>query len=243
MMNNYFDEEKECIIVIEDYEYLNNFVSSNLRKKNYDVIQCFNKQDAIEKLATTFPSLVILDLNLGNESGMDVLKTIRRQNNDLPVMIISSLSDKDTKLEGFRNGCDDYITKPFYIEELYLRINRMLLKSNMTSNNPTPIKSVYKSGVFEINVEEGILTKNGTPIRLRKKQLDLMLYFIQNPNRILSLKSIYESVWRKPAPEDKKLESNIYVNIKALREAIEQNSNNPAHILSASKAGYIFVPN
>lgn len=235
-------KEKECIMVVEDSDYLNNFIASNLRNNNFEVIQCFNKKEAIEKLASSFLSLVILDLNLGDESGMSVLQTIRRQDNNLPVMIVSSISDSNTKIEGFRKGCDDYITKPFYIDELLMRINRMISKYTMMGFNSKPIASVYSCGIFEINVDERTLTKNGTPIQLRKKQFDLMLYFIQNPNKILSFKTIYQNVWNEPCPDEKTLESNMYVNIRALRMLIEDDRKNPRHILSASKSGYIFVP-
>ena len=157
-------------------------------------------------------------------------------------MIVSSINDSNTKIEGFRKGCDDYITKPFYIEELLMRINRMIQKYAMMGYKTKQLTSVYTCGIFEINVDEGTLTKNGVPIQLRKKQFDLMLYFIQNPNKILPFKTIYQSVWNEPCPDEKTLESNMYVNIRALRMLIEEDSKNPRHILSASKSGYIFVP-
>ena len=241
-----FDDDsmdKECIMIVEDSDYLNNFMASNLRKQNYDVIQCFSKQEALEKLSSSFLSLVILDLNLGNgESGMTVLQTIRRQDKMLPIMIVSSINDSDTKIEGFRKGCDDYITKPFYIDELIMRIKRMIQKFSMMGYEKKSVSSVYSCGIFEINVDEGVMTKKGVPIHLRKKQFDLMLYFIQNPNKILPFKTIYQNVWNEPAPDDKTLESNMYVNIRALRLLIEDDVKKPRHIMSASKTGYIFIP-
>jgi len=235
-------EEKECILLVEDSDYLNNFMASKLRGNNYDVIQCFSRQEAVKKLASNFFSLVILDLNLGEDSGMSVLQTIRRQDANLPVMIVSSINDASTKIEGFREGCDDYITKPFYIDELLMRIKRMISKYSMMGYKAKPIASVYTCGIFEINVDEGTLKKAGSLIHLRKKQFDLMLFFMKNPNKILPFSTIYQSVWNEPCPNEKSLESNMYVNIRALRMAIEEDCKNPHHILSASKSGYIFIP-
>ncbi|MCR4715490.1 MAG: response regulator transcription factor [Treponemataceae bacterium] len=242
--DNYTREEKETVIVVEDSDYLNNFIASNLRKHNYDVIQCFNKKDAIENLKNNLASCVVLDLNLGNdENGMSILRQIRLQNKMLPVLIVSSISDNNTKIEGFREGCDDYITKPFYIDELMMRIDRMISKFSLMGFEKKAVSSVYKSGIFELDMENCQLKKNGQPIRMRKKQLELMLYFIQNPNKILPLKSIYQNVWNEPIPDEKTLESNVYTNIRALRLLIEEDKKTPQHIVSVSKSGYIFVPN
>ena len=104
------------------------------------------------------------------------------------------------------------------------------------------ISTEYSSGIFQIDVEKGLVYKNKVPLSMRKKQFDLMLYFIQNPNVILSFQSIYLNVWKESLPDEKTLESNIYVNIRSLRSLIEEDKKNPKHIVSVSKSGYIFVP-
>ncbi|MCR4953093.1 MAG: response regulator transcription factor [Treponema sp.] len=238
------EKDKECIMVVEDSDYLNNFIATNLRKQNFEVIQCFNAKEALTMLPKSYVSLVILDLNLGDGlNGMSVLHSIRLQDKILPVMIVSSVQDSNTKIKGFREGCDDYITKPFYIDELLLRINRMISKFSFMGYEKKRVSSVYTSGIFEINMEEGTLKKNGKTIPMRKKQLDLMLFFIQNPNKILPFNLIYQNVWNEPAPDEKTLEGNMYVNIRSLRLLIEEDKKNPKHIVSVSKSGYIFVPN
>jgi len=238
---DYDEAERELALVVEDSEYLNDYISKNLRRQNIDVVQCLNEKQAYRALADNCFSIVILDLNLGeNSSGMRILHSIRLQNRLLPVMIVSSIQDK--KIEGFREGCDDYITKPFYIDELIVRMNRMLERFAMMNMEKKPVSQVYSCGIFEIDVDKATVTKNGKAVPMRKKQFDLMLYFIQNPNRILSFQAIYQNVWNEPVPEEKLLESNIYVNIRSLRALIEDDKNEPRHIVSVSKSGYIFVP-
>lgn len=237
------DDDKELILIVEDSEFLNDFIAKNLVAQNYSVIQSFSAKDALKKLSKNAFSLVILDLNLGDgQNGMDVLHSIRLQNKMLPVIIVSSIQNKDTKIKGFREGCDDYIAKPFYIEELLLRVKRMLEKFSFSNFEKTVIEKSYSCGIFEIDIENRKVLKKGKNIPMRKKQFDLILYFIKNPNRILSLESIFQNVWNEPIPDEKTLEANIYVNIRTLRNLIEDDKKTPKHILSVSKCGYIFDP-
>lgn len=236
-------DEKEIIMIVEDSEPLNNFIAKNLAAQGFDVIQCFNAKEAFKKLSKNFVSLVILDLNLGDGiGGMKVLRSIRLQDRILPVMIVSSINTDKSKVEGFREGCDDYIAKPFYIEELILRVKRMLEKYLLIGFNKNTIETRYTNGIFELDLDALAVFKNGKKIPMRKKQFDMMLYFIRNPNKILPFESIYQNVWNEPIPDEKTLESNIYVNIRALRNLIEDDRKNPRHIVSVSKCGYIFVP-
>lgn len=235
--------EKELIMVVEDSESLNNFISQNLAEHGFEVIQCFNAKEAYKKLSKNYISLVILDLNLGDGiGGMKVLHSIRLQNKFLPVIIVSSINTDKSKVDGFREGCDDYIVKPFYIEELILRVKRMLEKYLLIDFGKTLVKTSYSSGIFELDLDSFAVKKNGKKIPMRKKQFDMMLYFIRNANKILSFESIYQNVWNEPIPDEKTLETNIYVNIRTLRNLIEDDKKNPHHIVSVSKCGYIFVP-
>ena len=237
------NSEKELILVVEDFDRLNNYIVKNLQKNGYEAVQCLTEKQAYKELQNNYFSLVILDLNLGeNSSGMKILRYIRLQNKILPVIIISSSNDDKTKIEGFREGCDDFITKPFFIDELIYRVKRSLEKLSYMSFEKKTVSLMYKNGIFEIDLERGIVLKNGVEICMRKKQFDLMLYFIQNPTPILSFQAISQNVWQASIPQEKILETNIYVNIRSLRALIEEDKNNPKHIVSVSKSGYIFIP-
>ena len=178
------NSEKDLILVVEDFDRLNNYIVKNLQKNGYEAVQCLTEKQAYKELQNNYFSLVILDLNLGeNSSGMKILRYIRLQNKILPVIIISSSNDDKTKIEGFREGCDDFITKPFFIDELIYRVKRSLEKLSYMSFEKKTVSLMYKNGIFEIDLERGIVLKNGVEICMRKKQFDLMLYFIQNPNK------------------------------------------------------------
>ena len=160
----------------------------------------------------------------------------------LPVIIVSSIQNEKIKIQGFKEGCDDYIIKPFYIEELILRVKRMLEKFSFSGFDKKPLNEVYSCGIFKVDTTNQTVYKMEKSIPMRKKQFDLILYFIQNPNKILSFETIFQNVWNETVPDEKTLESNIYVNIKTLRSLIEDDKKNPKHIVSVSKCGYIFVP-
>jgi len=240
------DDEKDLILVIEDTANFNDYITQQLKKNGYDIVQCYGIEDASIALASNYFSLVLLDLNLDGEDGMQILKKIRLQNKLLPVIIVSSIQDEKTKIEGFTEGCDDFITKPFYMGELLQRIKRMITRLSYMSYEKKTIKTIYTSGIFEINTESKTLTKNNVQIPLRKKQFDIMLYFIKNPNIVLSFNKIYSEIWDIPYPEEEdssKIESNLYVNIHSLRNLIEDDPKNPCHLVSFSKTGYMFKPN
>ncbi len=236
-------QENELILIVEDSEDLNNFIAKNLRSQNYEVVQCFSADETYKQLSKNSFSLVILDLNLGNgDNGMEILHSIRIQSKMLPVIIVSSIQNEKIKIQGFREGCDDYIIKPFYIEELILRVKRMLEKFSFSGFDKKPLEEVYSCGIFRVDTTKQTVYKMEKPIPMRKKQFDMILYFIQNPNKILSFETIFQNVWNEPVPDEKTLESNIYVNIKSLRNLIEDDKKNPKHIVSVSKCGYIFAP-
>ncbi len=240
-------EENERILVVEDSENLNDFMAKNLRSLSFEVEQSFNKKDALKKLSKNIFNLVILDLNLGDEdsdkSGMEILHKIRQQDKFVPVIIVSSIQDGNTKIKGFKEGCDDYITKPFFIEELILRVKRILLRFSMIDFDKKPISENLSSGIFEIDLKNQKALKKGKELKLRKKEFELLKFFVKNPDQVLTFQQIYQNVWDDWISDEKAVEQNIYVNIRALRKQIEDDIKNPQYIVSVSKSGYIFVPN
>ena len=229
------------ILVVEDSRRLNDYVSEQLVKNKYDVTQAFCGQDAYNELKTNYFDLVILDLKLGDISGLSILKTIRLQNKTLPVMIVSSITEEETKIEGFRIGCDDYLTKPFRMTDMLIRVKRMIERSEQMDYQSAPVQDLVSAGPFEINVAMQTIKKNGAPIPMRKKFFDIMLFFVQHPNVAITFRNLYESVWNSEAPEDSVLESNLYVNINNLRKLIEDDPAEPKFIQSIRHVGYMFT--
>lgn len=234
-------KSERSILVVEDSERLNDFISSQLTKNGYMVTQAFNGKQAFKNLKNGYFDLVILDIKLGDIDGLQILKTIRSQDKTLPVMIISSISDDETKIEGFRIGCDDYLTKPFYANDMLMRVNRMIERSKIEGLQHTPVQQVMAAGPFEADIASQTIRKNGNPIPMRKKYFDIMVYFMKHPNIVIPFRTLYEQVWNREAVDQSSIESNLYVNIRNLRMLIEDDTAEPTFIQTVRHTGYIFV--
>src|SRR5574344_1883642 len=234
-------DEKKLIFVVEDNERFNNFISAALIKSGYRTMQAYNGRQAYDVFSHNLFDLVILDLNLGDVQGLSILKTIRMQDKLIPVMIISSISDDETKLEEFRIGCDDYLTKPFYISELLMRIRRMIERTSAVFRTaPVPIIGEISCGPFEINTAMLTVQKSGKHLDFTKKQFSIFLYLVENRGRIIPYRELYENVWEKIA-DDARIESNLYVHINSIRKQIEENPDKPVWIKSVRETGYLFA--
>ncbi len=234
-------KSEKTILVVEDSERLNEFISTQLKKNGYSITQAFNGKQAFKFLKNGFFDLVILDIKLGDIDGLQILKTIRVQDKTLPVMIISSISDDETKLAGFRIGCDDYLTKPFYASDMIMRVNRMIERNTTERLRQAPIKQLLTAGPFEADIGAQTIKKNGVLLPMRKKYFDIMVYLMQHPNVVIPFRTLYEQVWNKEAMEDTAVESNLYVNIRNLRMIVEDDAAEPTYIQSVRHNGYIFV--
>ena len=151
-------------------------------------------------------------------------------------MIISSISDDETKIEGFRIGCDDYLTKPFYANDMLMRVKRMITRNEIGGLQHVPVKQTMMVGPFEADLAAQSIKKNGTIIPMRKKYFDIMVYFMNNPNVVIPFKTLYEQVWNKSAPDQNNVESNLYVNIRNLRMLVEDDASSPSYIQSCENS-------
>ena len=227
------------ILVAEDSTKLRTYISENLQNSGYAVLEAPSGDKAFDILKNEYVDLVLLDLNLGDMDGMEILKTIRRQDDLLPVIIVSSITSHDSKLTGFSSGCDDYITKPFYVDELLARVQRMLKKAAATNRPDTPLDETIQSGPFTLNLGTMRVTKNGKPLVLRKKLFSLFLYFIKNPDLVLSNSVLFSQVWD---PADEVNDNSLYVHIRQLRSHVEDDPDQPKFIKTVRNAGYRYTP-
>lgn len=231
--------ESKTILIIEDSKRLREYMSSKLEKFHYTILQAGSGAEAYEILKKECFDLVLLDLNLGDIDGLEILKTIRRQNETLPVIIVSSIANNDTKITGFNIGCDDYITKPFYVDELISRIQRMLKRAEKGTTDKNPVIETISQRPFEINLVSMTLSKNGKAIPVRKKLFDLMLFFMKNPNVVLTSEKLFEEAWHDAFNVN---ENSLYVHMRQLRSLVEENPTKPKFIQTVRNAGYMFVP-
>jgi DNA-binding response OmpR family regulator len=225
------------ILVVEDNDRLRRFMVSSLIRAGYGVLDAAESKTAFRLLRDEALDLVLLDLRLGDQDGMEILKTIRRQDRLLPVIIISSIEDRGTKIDGFALGCDDYLTKPFYMDELLARIRRMLVRQNADQSYVPIVSGSISAGPFELDLSAQQVRKNGVIITMRKKLFDLLLYLVRHPDTVISSGMLCSGAWSSPGESS---ENSLYVHIRHLRELVEDDPSKPCYIRTIRSAGYLF---
>ena len=206
------------ILIIEDEFALADVIRESLLEENYNVDISTDGLKGYNMLCNKLYDLIILDVMLPNMDGFEILKRIRNENINSKVIMLTAKSSLDDKLNGLENGANDYVTKPFHIEELIARVNIWLNRKN---------KDIIKYNDLELNISNSTLKciTNNETVELVKKELKLLGYFIDNSNQILSKDQIYDKVWGL----DNESESNnleAYLSfIRRKLKAIESTSN------------------
>lgn len=179
------------ILLVEDEEKLSRMVELELRYEGYEVAKAFNGRDGLEQALSGDYDLVLLDIMLPQMSGMEVLRRLRREQRALPVIMLTARDNVVDKVSGLDSGADDYITKPFAIEELLARIRAALRK-----RAETPAKSgALTVGPLAMDVERHEVAVNGTAVELTKREFDLLRYLLEHKGKVLSREALLDQVW------------------------------------------------
>lgn len=188
------------ILIIEDEFNLADAIKSMLKKENYIIKICTNGTEGEDEALSGIYDLILLDVMLPGKNGFEILKSIRKENINSKVIMLTAKANIDDKMEGFNEGANDYLTKPFHMDELVARIN-VQLKRNVKNQ-----KNVLTFGDLELNTTtlKVTCTKTNEVVELIKKEFQLLEYFINNPNQVLSKEQIYDRVWGL----DNEVESN-----------------------------------
>lgn len=215
------------ILLLEDDFILNEIITEFLISLNYEVTAVFDGLEAQTLAYEKVFDLFILDVNVPIISGFEFLKELRTRNIKTPAIFITSLNSADDLKQGFDSGCDDYIKKPFELQELDLRINNIKRLFNIESNVEIVIAKdlVYNTKTFELN-------NNGLKSVLAKKEAKILEYFLNNENKIVSSEELSVNIW---SYEEYPLSSTIRTYIKNLRKLIGEES-----IITIKGVGYRF---
>lgn len=178
------------ILLVEDEEKLSRMVELELRYEGYEVSKAFNGRDGLEQALTGQYDLVLLDIMLPVMSGMEVLRRIRREGNPLPVIMLTARDNVVDKVSGLDSGADDYVTKPFAIEELLARIRAALRK-----RAPAQETAGLSVGPLVMDVERHQVTVRGSGVELTKREFDLLQYLLEHKGKVLSREALLDQVW------------------------------------------------
>ncbi len=214
------ENKKAHLFYVEDDESLGFVTKDNLELQGYQVTHCSDGLEAISIAKQKEFDLCILDVMLPGADGFSIAEEIRKYNTEIPILFLTAKSLKEDKIRGLKLGADDYITKPFSIEELMLKIEIFLKRSKITHQIEEP--SHYQLGGYEFSFKNLSLSYNeGEPRILTQREAELLLLFIQNKNEVMKRSFILESIWGE---NDYFMGRSLDVFISRLRKYLKQDA-------------------
>ncbi|HET9057244.1 MAG TPA: response regulator transcription factor [Chitinophagaceae bacterium] len=226
------------ILLVEDEENLQEALKLNLEMEGYEVSSAYDGQAALKALQNEFFDLVILDVMLPEIDGISVLESLRLQNNNIPVLILSAKSNSADKVLGLKKGADDYLTKPFNLEELLLRVHKLIEKNKQLRYKETiPNNYTFDTNSIDFKALEAINYK-GEKIELSKKEAMLLKLLIENKNEVVTREKILQAVWGYNVYPTTRTIDNFILNF---RKYFEVDSRNPRYFQSIRGMGYKFT--
>lgn len=227
-------EAKQRILVVDDEPQLTRVLRRSLMAKGYDVRIAGDGEFALQTFRDWPAALVITDLAMPNMSGLELCRRLRSIS-DVPIIVLSVRGEEKTKVDALDAGADDYITKPFGMDELLARI-RAALRRKPVSETPSQILEV---GDFLVDLEAHTARQDGKGLRLTPKEFDLLVHLIRNAGKVLTHRALLGAVWGGDYTEQTEY---LRVLVGQLRKKIEADSANPRYILTEPWIGYRFNP-
>lgn len=222
------------VLLIEDEEGLASALEYQLGREGFSVDLARDGADGLSLFKRVGADLVLLDLMLPGMSGEEVCREIRRASS-IPIIIVTAKGDEIDRVLGLELGADDYITKPFSTRELIARIRAVMRRS---SADPTGEPVVLEGGGIRLDPGRFEVTLHGEPVRLSRKEFDLLHFLMLNPGRVLPRERIIEEVWGGDYFGDTR---TLDVHIKRLRDKLEQDPRSPKLLLTMRGVGYRFA--
>lgn len=231
-------EKKYSILLVEDEENLHDALKLNLELEGYEVSGVLDGASALKAVQEEYFDLIILDVMLPEIDGITVCETIRLNKKEIPILILSAKNSSADRVLGLKKGADDYLTKPFNLEELLLRVQKLLKKSDQITRTQ-PVLDVYTFGKNKIDFDALEASgKNGVKITLSKKEIMLLKLLIENKGAVVSREKILQAVWGYNVYPTTRTIDNF---ILSFRKYFESDSRNPRYFHSVRGIGYKFT--
>ena len=226
------------ILLVEDEENLQEALKLNLELEGYEVTSAGDGAEALKRINEEYFDLIILDVMLPEIDGIGVAENVRLKNNDVPILMVSAKSSTADRVLGLKKGADDYITKPFNLEELLLRVQKLINKNKKLQEKET-VEERYNFGnnIIDFKAQSAINFK-GEVIALSKKEAMLLKLLIENKNDVVPREKILQAVWGYNVYPTTRTVDNFILNF---RKYFELDSRNPRYFHSIRGVGYKFT--
>lgn len=231
-------ESKAIILLVEDEENLHEALKLNLEMEGYEVVSAFTGNEALAKIGNEYFDLIIMDIMLPEVDGISITESVRINNNEVPILMLSARNSGADRVLGLKKGADDYLTKPFNLEELLLRVDKLIDKNKKIQVKES-IGDVYEFGNNRIDFKaQDAITWNGQQVELSKKEAMLLKLLIENKGDVVTREKILQVVWGYNVYPTTRTIDNF---ILSFRKYFEEDSRNPRYFHSVRGVGYKYT--
>lgn len=231
-------QSKPSILLVEDEENLHEALKLNLELEGYGITSAYDGAAAMKAVENEYFDLIIMDIMLPEIDGIHVTQNIRLTNNEVPILILSAKNNSEDRVLGLKKGADDYLTKPFNLEELLLRVQKLINKNKKLQEKST-VGDTYSFGGHTINFKaQEAVTVKGEKLPLSKKESMLLKLLIENKNEVVPREKILQSVWGYNVYPTTRTIDNFILNF---RKYFEEDSRNPRYFHSVRGVGYKYA--
>jgi two-component system, OmpR family, alkaline phosphatase synthesis response regulator PhoP len=226
------------VLLVEDEENLHDALKLNLELEGYEITSAYDGNQALQKIQQEYFDLIIMDVMLPGIDGISVVESIRLQNNEVPILILSAKNTSADRVQGLKKGADDYLTKPFNLEELLLRVQKLIEKNKKMQDKDT-VGDTYSFGknMVDFRAQE-IHTRGGERIQISKKEAMLLKLLIENKNEVVPREKILQAVWGYNVYPTTRTIDNFILNF---RKYFEEDSRSPKYFHSVRGVGYKYT--
>ncbi len=221
------------VLVVDDEPAILRFLRAGLSAQGFTVSEAPTGQSALDAIALGATDLTVLDLGLPDMDGLDVIREVRAKGSAIPIIVLSSRDDELSKVAALDLGADDFVTKPFGIDELFARI-RAAQRHGLQQTGERP---VFRSGDFVVDLVRRVVTVRGDEVRFSKREYELLRLFVAHAGKVLTHRHILEEVWGSDTDVQ-----YLRIYVRALRQKIEPDPEQPTHILTETGVGYRLRP-
>lgn len=233
-------KNKYSILLVEDEEHLQDALKLNFEMEGYDVSSAYDGAQALKAVHSEYFDLIILDVMLPEIDGITVCENIRLFNTEIPILILSAKNISSDRVIGLQKGADDYLTKPFDLAELLIRVKKLINKSKLITSKQ-PVTELFTFGKNNINFKAlECINKQGEKVALTKKEAMLLKLLIENKNEVVTREKILQAVWGYNVYPTTRTVDNF---ILSFRKYFEEDSRNPKYFHSIRGIGYKFTDN
>ena len=233
------------ILIVEDDESIATGLALNLRLSGYTASVVHNGRAALQYVADKAPDLILLDINLPQKNGLEVMSELRQAGNHIPIIVLSAREDEFDKVAALKLGADDYITKPFGLAELMARVGAVLRRAGTRATaaaaatiSVTASTSIHRFGDIAVDTETHEVTRGGESVKLTPLEFDLLCFLLRNPTRVFAREELLRQVWKQSSGTLRTVDNFV----AQLRSKLEADPERPRHFITVRGSGYRFDP-